>query len=535
MFRCRTTHNQPHIVACVLTLATLTGAGCVAARDAGVGVETPADATQVPADASPASLSGVALAHAADLRTGVRLGEWRSRHAADVVRLRAGGRGTDAPRLAEQSNSNWCARADGEVQLADGRTALRSVYFYAPAPAADAALPDAAGGRVLTDECRLGLVWVETAHPPVDHEAGPADADVAAAAEELTGALGAAGGMQPHWWGSAYWRGRARWQADLIAAVGARRDPWDDARDLAFVIVAGPAADLSGPGWQVAEPLPERWELRQRAVRRRLTEALDILGSGSGLRIADEMRVLAARADSMRSWQEGEGLPQAVRDEFPRVLGNAVHAWSGALPALPAGQRAAALLAMDLLLHGADDVGRPDQTALRRTFEDAGGIFDYSPLGDWHVYTRSWLKRAAQESDAGRASELAFLTLLELGFETSATCSETGPFSFLEVIRRGDEYLARTPQSSIRAGVHLALARAWSDIVALAMGMGYEEGDGDQFVEQAPHARVRAAEHYRLAFDTAAEDDLVRLAWPDAWRMVAGLDPSRTWFYCVYD
>jgi hypothetical protein len=531
---------RPPVAACALSLA-LVGSICTSVADAGERAEAPVVAPYAPADAPPVSLAGVALAHAAELRTAVRLDIWTASYPADAVRLRAGGPDADVPRLAEQGSTTWCARAEADVLLADGRTVTRSAYFYPPAPPAHGALPDVAASGALTDECRLGLLWVESVHLQPEQDAQPADADVAAATEALSGVLGAATTTDLHWWGSARWRRKALWQhVELIAAAGGTRDPWNRNRDLAFVIMAGPAADLRAPGWDLTEPLPRPWEKYERAARQRLTEALAILAAGSAADIADEMRTLAALADSITARQgEGDGYPPGSRDELATAVGEGFAAWSGVVPTLPADQRAAMLLAMDLLLTRADGpvgLGHPDDTALRHTLELAGAAFDYSTLADWHVYTRTWLQRAAEVAGGGRASELAFLTLLGMGLETSGTCRDTGPFSFLEVIRRGDEYLGSTQRSSIRSGVHLALARAWSDIVALGMGMGYDWGDdADQFVEQAPHARARAVVHYRLAFDAADGDDLVRLAWSEAWRMLAGLDPAQTWFYCIYD
>jgi hypothetical protein len=197
------------VAACALSLA-LVESICASVADAGERAEAPVVAPYAPADAPPVSLAGVALAHAAELRTAVRLDIWTASYPADAVRLQA---------------------------------AHTSAYFYPPAPPAHGALPDVAASGALTDECRLGLLWVEIVYLQPEQDAQRADADVAAATEALSGVLGAATSTDLHWWGSARWRRKALWQhVELIAAARGTRDPWNRNRDLAFVIMAGPAA-----------------------------------------------------------------------------------------------------------------------------------------------------------------------------------------------------------------------------------------------------------------------------------------------------
>ncbi|HEY2385176.1 MAG TPA: hypothetical protein VGK48_28715 [Terriglobia bacterium] len=88
----------------------------------------------------------------------------------------------------------------------------------------------------------------------------------------------------------------------------------------------------------------------------------------------------------------------------------------------------------------------------------------------------------------GRAGELSFLTLMELGFETSGACADQGGTGFNAVIREGEAYLQRKPASG-----------------------------------------------YWTALQSAPGSPRVSEGWPDAWRLLDGMPPARTYFYCVYD
>ncbi|MGH7699741.1 MAG: hypothetical protein ACREMJ_04365 [Gemmatimonadales bacterium] len=52
---------------------------------------------------------------------------------------------------------------------------------------------------------------------------------------------------------------------------------------------------------------------------------------------------------------------------------------------------------------------------------------------------------------------------------------------------------------------------------------------------RAPEARRKAIAYYRQAFALDRTSGRARRAWTEAWRLVAGLPPGRTHFFCVYD
>jgi hypothetical protein len=80
------------------------------------------------------------------------------------------------------------------------------------------------------------------------------------------------------------------------------------------------------------------------------------------------------------------------------------------------------------------------------------------------------------------------------------------------------------------------MAGAFGDIVRLANGGGYEEYVSADYKSEAASSRTRAIEEYRLAFATPMPASArAQEGWRNAWRLMAGLSPSRTYFYCVYD
>ncbi|PYV74130.1 MAG: hypothetical protein DMG96_21080 [Acidobacteria bacterium] len=135
----------------------------------------------------------------------------------------------------------------------------------------------------------------------------------------------------------------------------------------------------------------------------------------------------------------------------------------------------------------------------------------------------------------GHAGELAFLTLTEMGFETSGKCADQREEGFRAVIAQGQEYVRRRPGSVIEPDLHFLMAQAYGDIVHLAAGDEYGESGRAKYQPEAASARTRAIEQFRIAFGSANNTRQAREAWPDAWRLVAGLPPSKTHFLCFYD
>jgi hypothetical protein len=216
----------------------------------------------------------------------------------------------------------------------------------------------------------------------------------------------------------------------------------------------------------------------------------------------------------------------------------AVDRWVRVAATLPPGRRSAALFAADqLLANSGGPHWRKDQhPPIRQRLESDGATFEWLDLGGTYHYTYTWLKEALFLDPDGRAGELAFATLMEKGFETSGGCSNQHGEGFRAVIREGEAYLRRKPETALRADIHFLMAEAHADIVTLASGDSPSiQSDSARYGPEAAVAREKAIEHFRVAFEVAGNTSRAREAWPTAWRLVAGFAPTRTYFYCRND
>ncbi len=115
-------------------------------------------------------------------------------------------------------------------------------------------------------------------------------------------------------------------------------------------------------------------------------------------------------------------------------------------------------------------------------------------------------------------------------------CIEQGGEGFRAVISEGSRYLQQHPRTAMAADIHLMMADAYADIVALADGGGYDSSDSKKYVAEAPSARLRAIDEYRAAIrDTRLDTVSANRAWTSAWSLLAGIARRGTRFYCVYD
>jgi hypothetical protein len=105
------------------------------------------------------------------------------------------------------------------------------------------------------------------------------------------------------------------------------------------------------------------------------------------------------------------------------------------------------------------------------------------------------------------------------------------------VIREGERYLRRKPDSVFRGDIHLMIAQAYGDIVTIASGGGYFESQNEpeQYRAESADARSKAIEHYRIGFESTPNNSRAADVWPEAWRLMAGIPPTHTYFYSVYD
>jgi hypothetical protein len=482
----------------------------------------------MPEAAGPQSLARHVLDRLPDLMNGVTLRAWQAAHPSDSLVLYG-------PRTAEQRNENWCVRTIATLAIDSARSAVRTAYFYPPKPPDPLILPTASLSEELRTECRLGFIWTEAVEPDSQR--------AVKLGEETRQAISAA--LHPadtvtkaSWWGSYYWRQAAIWRPSGVVILSAitngqrwrEPDPGPSAPTRLLAIASGPASglrlertDASG-GPTDSQPVSTARRINIGWIGEMV--ALAEIGGELEQRLRSDLAMISGPS-SWPSPAERQSLAMTVAE------------WVRASGALPSTRRAAALVAADRMLDWPDHSGHFAQkgdSAMRRTLEVQGARYDYSPLGTVSIYTNTWLRRALEIDPAGRAGQIAFLVLMQKGFDTSATCADQKGEGFRVVIARGLERLQSHPSSSIDAEVHFLVARAYADIVRLAHGGTYHESDSTAYLVEEPEARARAVEHYVAGFARGgASSPIARDAWAEAWRLMAGLTPQRTFFYCVYD
>jgi hypothetical protein len=485
-----------------------------------------------PQDPSTRTLAQLSIDVLPYLSNGAPLSTWQAANARDSIAL---------PRASVYSsgNDNWCAQATLRLPLASGETALRTAYFYPPEPPDPIVLPRSGPAAQLRGQCRLGLISFEAVQD--------SNARLTSLSQQtrqlISTALGTADTVTRLTWAhAAEWRNRAYWKTDsvtLLTAIAKRCLAGECSADTAGRVIVMSSGKQSGITfefdvaiqWAAGKPRYDEDMARRRRGQDRLEEMVALAALGGPVE-GRMRRIMAWFNESTDSQQRGT---DQDRSEFTGLMVQ----WITASRTVPLARRAAALVAADLLMSGAMPCCQiafsdPAHEAVRRRLIAVGALFDYSPLGTAHSYTHSWLKQALQIDPGGRAGELALLTLMEIGFETSATCSEQKGHGFRAVISRGEQQLRERPGSAINTDIHTHLARAYGDIVRLADGGVYYEPN-EAFAAEAPRARERAIEHYRLALSGAASTQEARQSWSELWRLMTGLSPAKNYFYCVYD
>lgn len=490
-----------------------------------------------------ASFSAHAVAELAALRRAVTPAAWLLAHAGDgfVVFRR------DSVR---EGNEGWCARASRATRLPDGTVVARYAYFYPPSPPTSFMLPPMEGSGLIQEQCVLGVIWLQV--PAADSQGGAALA--IRVRDTLTRIYGAVtpspdawDGRTPtdsqrrafsrlpnaeaialgiHFFGSAGWRVPGRWQRDstvVVSAYDAGLGTAKVGRVLALAYL--PFAEFGFSHAQLQ---------REAAAERRTTDLAIHAAARSGIDQATTERLLRLLAAAESTYTGRH--PSNVIALGSEILA-ALQAWTGQARELPPPRRAAALLAADQVL-GSDAVNylraqRPD-SGMRQALERVGAHFAYSELGASYNYTHSWLDEALHLDSLGAVGTLATLALLRSGFNRTGMC-DGGPDAFRAVIATGERLLASAPNRTTAAEVHRLVGDAYADIVALASGAGLEYVDTATYTAEVPAARRNAVAHYRQALLLDGESPEARAAWLEGWRLLAGLPPSTTHFFCVYD
>lgn len=484
-----------------------------------------------------------ALAELAALRPAVTATAWLATHRGDeffVFRR-------DSIR---EGHKSWCARAGQSGRVSDGTRMVRYAYFYPPEPPPSRVLPAASGPNLIREQCVLGTVWVEAR--AIDSATGSALAgsvrdaltvaygpvragqglfrgrvlpdSVRRALSRLPGADAMLMGL--HYFGAAGWRIPGRWEADSTVIVSAFDRGFDrrqsGGRVLAFAFL--PIAKLGSVGEDL-----DRGEAVERRIAALALEAARL----SGLDTTKTGRLLGILAEADSAYHERGSTNPKTLDSVAVVV---IRDWTMGARSLAPSRRAAALLAADQVLgSGAMLYVRAQrQDTSRVAYEQLGAVFVRDELGGGYNYAHNWLDQALTLDANGPVGRLATLALLRSGFNETGMCGG-GSEAFRRVITAGERLLAGDLDTATAAEVHRLVGDAYGDIVALAAGDGSGYADSTDYLAEAPAARVKAITHYRTALALDHISPEARSAWLEAWRLIAGLPPTTTHFFCVYD
>jgi hypothetical protein len=224
------------------------------------------------------------------------------------------------------------------------------------------------------------------------------------------------------------------------------------------------------------------------------------------------------------------GTPGLSRDQREHLV-RTLERWMSLARGVADDRRAAALLAADLLLTQGWPYAEWEDSLQHTPIARMGAEFRYFRLGGSWGYVRTWLSEAVSLSSRGRAGDLAFLTVAELGFNPGGCLQE----HYERVIERGERFLRERPTSSVATDVRFLVALAHADVVYLASGGTYSNDSPDFYAAAAPKSRERAIAEFRLAFAADATSRRARDSWDTAWRLIAGISPIKDTFYCIDD
>lgn len=433
---------------------------------------------------------------------------------------------------------NWCARAEARLDLGDGTEAIRYAFFYPPEPPENLELPEEQDADSILDrQSTLGLILTQRMEKSIDR--GEELARRVRTAIDQRFGQGQSGFELLGFPVAGFWSETGRWHIGTATSISAYLNSKYDRTEskvVAFIFLP-----ISQQRIELM-PYPYRW-----------------LGINSKYDKSDFPGVRAREmiAQSGISGYEKKFLLDVLTEievvqleKYPGIRGlsvgridEAIRRWMATAQKLDARHKAAALLAADVVLFMENyfSVGVPEIGAqARQEMSKLGAEFVYERLGGTFVYTRTWLKKALEIDPEGPAGELAFRILMEMGFDTSGTCSG-GRYQFSKVIEQGELYLQKNHDKESLAAVKRMVGDAYRDIVSIANGaLGgfseeYQEILREEYRGTAPEARRKAIQYYRKTLPKTKYTYEAIIGWTDAWRMIAGLPPIHMQYYCFYD
>ncbi|HMF78599.1 MAG TPA: hypothetical protein VK604_23285 [Bryobacteraceae bacterium] len=199
--------------------------------------------------------------------------------------------------------------------------------------------------------------------------------------------------------------------------------------------------------------------------------------------------------------------------------------WLRAADRLPPQRKAAALLLADLYVTCARLSGSHE---LNSSFRRLGAEFKAGCPQDGPDFSHNFREQAEQIDAGGEAGKLA--ALVSMG----DVCSLKGKREWPDlVIEKGENLLSRFPEDEWTASLQYALARAHAAKLSFAYTDGVPEGGSVALTAtERKVERDAAIAQFKSFLQKKPNAPESVLAWQEAWRLLAGLTPSRVPFGC---
>ena len=478
-------------------------------------------ATTAATAADSATFPGRAVIELSALREGVTPDQWMRDHPRDSL----------APFTIAEFNENsglWCVRASSRDTVVAGATIRRYAYFYPPPVPAARELPsDSDPADIVAHTCILGEIWVEAPHSDsaTGHQAAERTREALMktygkitpgpdffAHLPITDSQKAVLRARPDYenqrlgllfFGSAYWHVPGRWERGPVTVVSAF--------DFGSRYVSKPRI------------LAFAYMPNAKLERDRHADKVDSATTEPDTALEAAARLTHFDAGVVKEFL---ALKNSEVEKSQRI--GAIAKWLARATNLEPARRAAALFVADGIV---PERLNDEDSVTGWAYAKIGLKFVHSELGGSLNYDHGLLEESLRLDPNGPIGYLATIALLDRGFDLTGMCGG----GFDEVIKAGEPFLARLTTPGDKAHVLFLLGDAYADIVGLAAGEGQEYVDTADFAARAPGARRKAIAYYRQGIALNRGSAQAGAAWLEGWRLLAGLPPSRTHFFCLYD
>jgi hypothetical protein len=174
---------------------------------------------------------------------------------------------------------------------------------------------------------------------------------------------------------------------------------------------------------------------------------------------------------------------------------------------------------------------------LREEFARRQVTLTYNELGGAYYYRGDLLWRVWESRAKTLWGQRAFLLLLDAGWDTSGTC-EKGTDQFRAVIREGEAFLERQPESVYKPQVTFLVGLAYETWWSLSRDANASPDDGvdpKKYQEGVGAARTKAIAYYEQVLSMAPERKFAEYARQSIPVLRERQDTELHKFICVYD